>query len=370
MGTRGHYCNFATLLPNLERRIAVFKEGLCKQNVGPFSLRSNNYHCDSKWWYNHFMIISVSRRTDIPAFYAEWFINRIRAGYCAVPNPFHPEQVSRVSLLPADVDCFVFCTRNPRPLMRHLDELDALRHRYYFQYTVIGYPKAIDPASPPLDAALRTFRELSARVGPERMVWRYDPITISEVTPVEFHLERFAAIAAALEGHAGRCVISVLDPYRKIEGRLNALAAQGIHLTYRPELSPAVQASFLAPMADMARGAGMEIVSCAEETGWEQFGIGRGKCIDDELIHRACGLRVTGQKNPIMRATCGCVVSRDIGMYDSCLHGCACCYATTSFDRARKNRAAHDPRSPSLLGWVDAPAEEAAPSAQLRLPML
>ncbi len=302
------------------------------------------------------MIISVSRRTDIPAFYAEWFANRVRAGYCVVPNPFYPEKQSVVSLRREDVDCFVFCTRNPRPLMRHLDEIDGMGHRYYFQYTLVNNPKAIDPASPPLEAALRTFTELAGRVGAQRMVWRYDPITISEVTPVQFHLDNFRRIAKALNGAAGRCVVSLLDPYRKIEGRLADLVRQGIYLTYRPDVPEAVQAELLTGLAQMAGEHGMEIVSCAEEAGWEQYGIRPGKCIDDELIRRACGVETTHAKNPAMRATCGCVVSRDIGMYDTCLHGCAYCYATTSFVKARANHAAHHPQSPSLLGWMDRPA--------------
>ena len=139
------------------------------------------------------MIISASRRTDIPAFYAEWFMRRIRAGYCTVPNPYNRKQVAKVSLAPDAVDVIVFWTRNPRPLLPHLAELDRCGYRYYFQYTVMDNPRAIDPKSPAADAAIKTFRELAGIVGAERIIWRYDPIVISAATPAEFHLSTYAA---------------------------------------------------------------------------------------------------------------------------------------------------------------------------------
>lgn len=306
-------------------------------------------------WHTHGMIVSASRRTDIPAFYSDWLINRIRAGYCTVPNPFNKNAVSVVSLRPSDVSCFVFCTRNPRPLMRHLDEIDALGHRYYFQYTLVANPRPIDPRSPARDAAIATFRELATRVGPGRMVWRYDPITLTELTPPDYHRGNFEYIAAALRGSAFRCVVSLLDPYRKIEKREAALAREGVHLTYRPQMPESVTGPLLTDLARMAAENDMEIVSCAEDPGLDLYGIAPGKCIDDAIVNREWGLCVPPDKNPAMRPSCGCVMSRDIGMYDGCLFGCTYCYATSSFDRARANYRNHDPGSPSLLGWVQPP---------------
>ena len=146
------------------------------------------------------MIISASRRTDIPAFYADWFINRVREGSCEVPNPFNPRQVATISLKPEDVDSIVFWTRSPRPLFRHLRELDGRGFFYYFQYTLLDYPAVIDSHTPPAWRALDTFRALADRIGPERVVWRYDPIVLSEITPPEYHLETFGRLAAALRG--------------------------------------------------------------------------------------------------------------------------------------------------------------------------
>lgn len=296
------------------------------------------------------MIVSASRRTDIPAFYSEWVMNRLRAGYCTVPNPFNRNQVSRISLLPSDVEAVVFWTRNPRPLMAHLDEIDSLGLRYYFQFTILGYPREIDPKAPPLHSALETLRELSEHVGPGRVVWRYDPIVFSKRTPPEYHRERFESIAGTLAGHTNRVVISVVDHYRKIEKRLRALEQIGAGFT---ECDTEQFARLMRDFVSVAHANSMDIVSCAEELELEQYGIRPGKCVDDEFIKGTFGIEVSGQKDPSQRKACGCVTSRDIGMYDSCVYGCQYCYATGSFERAAKNRNEHDPQSPSLIGWYE-----------------
>ena len=296
------------------------------------------------------MIISASRRTDIPAFYAPWFMNRIRAGYCTVPNPFNRSQVSRISLRPEDVDVIVFWTRNPRPLLPALDELDGRGYRYYFQFTLLDNPRALDPKSPQVDAAIATFRALAERIGPARVIWRYDPIVLSSATGADFHLERYARIAAALRGYTTRSVVSVMDMYRKIEKRLAALAAQGIALAGQPADQTPGFARLMTGLAALAAEHGMEIQSCTEEIDLTGYGIAPGKCIDDAYIARVFGLQLDLKKDPSQRAACGCVASRDIGMYDSCLFGCAYCYATSSFARAAGNHAAHDPAGEALMG--------------------
>lgn len=308
------------------------------------------------------MIISASRRTDIPAFYAEWFMNRIRAGYCTVPNPFNFGQVSHVSLRPEDVDVIVFWTRHPGPLLPHLAELDARGYRYYFQYTLMNNPRSIDPKTPTLDAALKTFGELADRVGPERVIWRYDPIVFSPITDARFHQHTYAAIARQLRGRTRRSVISVVDIYPKIKKRLRLLAAQGVELATCDGRSSAEFDELMRALVRAADENGMEIVSCAEELDLQVYGIRPGRCIDHEYIERIWGLGVTSQKDPAQRDKCGCVVSKDIGMYETCLFGCAYCYATGRFDRAQRNHdVEHRPDSPSLLGWYDVavPARQA-----------
>lgn len=301
------------------------------------------------------MIISASRRTDIPAFYAHWFINRIRAGFCEVPNPFNRWQIARISLLPEDVDVIVFWTRNPRPLFPYLDELDARGYRYYFQYTLLGYPLQIDAHCPPLEAALSTFGELAQRVGRQRVIWRYDPIVLSEVTPPAYHRAAYARLAGALAGATSRSVISLMDDYPKIRWRMQALARQGARLLpilpgdADPEGGlPGWLGELLGDLAMIARSHQMEIVSCAEQYDLLPYGIRPGKCVDDEYIERVFGLDTAHAKDPGQRKACGCVVSKDIGMYDTCLFGCRYCYATSSFERARENYRHHDPDAPAL----------------------
>ena len=298
------------------------------------------------------MIISASRRTDIPAFYAEWMVRRLKEGYCTVANPFNRNQVTRISLKPEDVDAIVFWTRNPRPLIPYLDELDSRAYKYYFQFTILGYPREIDPKCPPAETAVQAFCEISRRLGPGRVVWRYDPIVLSEITSPSYHQDNFRRLAEALRGHTRRVVVSIVDMYRKIESRLKKL--EGTPAEVRP-CDPGDLAPLMRGLARLAGDNGMEIVSCAEEVDLRPFGILPGKCVDDRVIAEAFGIEVPATKDPAQRKACGCVVSRDVGMYESCLFGCNYCYATKSFDQAKANYESHDSNSPSLLGWHEVP---------------
>lgn len=293
------------------------------------------------------MIISASRRTDIPAFYAKWFMNRIREGYCTVPNPFNPKQVSRISLAPEDVDVIVFWTRYPRPLMPFLSELNDRGYRYYFLYTLMNNPRDLDPKSPSHKRSLNTFRELSHRIGRKKVVWRYDPIVFSTITNKNFHKKTYHSIAEELKGHTNRSIISIVDIYRKAAKRLRLLETRGIQIAEptRKELNNLMKSLFVS-----ARANGMEIQTCAEKPDIPVHGISSGKCIDDDLIQKVFNLHVTRRKDPSQRSACGCVASRDIGMYDTCRFGCVYCYATTSIDRARERHRNCDLRSPSLTG--------------------
>lgn len=311
------------------------------------------------------MIISASRRTDIPAFYSRWLINRVQAGYCTVPNPFNPKQVSRISLDPADVDVIVFWTRNPAPLLSHLDWLDGMGFRYYFQYTLLDYPPQLEPNQPTLQKSLDTFRTLATRIGSDRVIWRYDPIVFSRLTGAIFHAETYQRIASELKGFTRRSVISLLDLYRKIRPRMDELEKQGFGLVdFRGHSSERFDA-LMKTMVKSAAENGMEIVSCAEEIDLTKYGIRSGKCIDDAYVKQVFGMDVIHKKDPGQRQACGCVLSQDIGMYDTCLFGCQYCYATSNLERAQANHANHDPGSPSLVGWY----EQATTPENLQLDM-
>ncbi|MHB9134236.1 MAG: DUF1848 domain-containing protein [Armatimonadota bacterium] len=294
------------------------------------------------------MIISASRRTDIPAFFSEWFMGRIREGYCRVPNPYNPAQVSHISLDPADVEVIVFVTRNAAPLLTYLDELDARGYRYYFHYTLTGYPRELERHTPDQAAAIDTIRRLTDHVGPDRVIWRYDPILFTSLTPLEYHLRQFTELAEQLDGLTRRVIVSIVDDYRHVCASLQRLAKSGVSTLSCPPDSPEFQ-QLMRALADCAHAHHLEITSCAEEIDLRPYGIMPGKCIDDAYIKSVFGIDVIHAKDPSQRKACGCVKSRDIGAYDTCSHACAYCYATRSEERVRQNLACHDMNAPTLL---------------------
>ena len=295
------------------------------------------------------MIVSASRRTDIPAFYAEWFMNRIRQGFVHTRNPFRPTQIGRVSLKPATVDAIVFWTRNAEPLVPHLDELNRMGYHYYFQYTLVHYPKVFEGSSVSLSQKIDRLRCLSQRVGSERIIWRYDPIILSNLTDQRYHESLFLEIARALRGFTHRCVISFLDIYRKVGKALEKLnREQGVSvIDIHQHENKAREISRL--LSQVGRDCGLEILSCAEPFNLEEFGITHGKCIDDELLNRIFGLHLSSPKDKHQRALCKCVESKDIGAYDTCPHGCIYCYANSCQELAQSNFRRHDRQSPFLL---------------------
>lgn len=275
------------------------------------------------------MIISASRRTDIPAFFADMFMAHLRQRWVDVANPFNRRQVSRVSLSPGDVDVIVFWTKNPAPFMGHLDEIDRMGFPYYFLFTVNDYSAHLEPAVPPLPDRLDTFRRLSDRLGPDRVIWRYDPIILSDRFTPSFHLQAFGRIAGSLRGKTNRVLVSVVDFYRKTERRIRSLEqVSGDRIMRTPLDHPDIRA-LVSGLAETAGANGMEVRSCAEDPRLQEMGIRPGKCIDDELIRRVFGLEVPPRKDKGQRENCRCVMSRDIGAVDTCRHGCVYCYATT-----------------------------------------
>lgn len=296
------------------------------------------------------MIISASRRTDIPAFYSEWFMNRVREGWCWVPNPLNTKHVSQISLLPDDVEAIIFWSKNPTPLIPHLGELDSLGFRYYFQFTVNDYPLALEPRVPSLETRLSTFVSLSRRLNPLRVVWRYDPIIISNMTTFEYHIEKFTQIAEELRGATRRVMVSIVDFYRKTDRRLSQLEKEeGFSFDRQVLCSPRIM-SLLKDFASIARENGMEIFTCAEERNYSEIGIPPGRCIDDRILRQEWSLNIKYKKDPSQRDSCLCTISKDIGVNDTCMHGCPYCYATSNYAVAQRRYAEHNPHSPLLWG--------------------
>ncbi|CAH2030847.1 DUF1848 domain-containing protein [Trichlorobacter ammonificans] len=284
-------------------------------------------------------IISASRRTDIPAWYTPWLLNRLQAGFCHYPNPRFPAKLHRVSLRSADVLGIVFWTRNPAPLLPHLGSLDHWGYDYYFQYTLTGYPRALEPFAPPVEQALATFRSLAQRLGPRRVIWRYDPIILGSTLTVPWHRDNFRRLADALDGATKRVVISVIDPYRKNRRLVEATVGS---IDYHPE----AYRELLQYLAQEAADRHLPMESCAEPS-LSIPGISAGRCIDAGMF-RAAGRH---QRHGL-RPGCGCHRSIDIGVNDTCPCGCCYCYATADPRKAREAAERHNPRWSCITGDI------------------
>lgn len=287
------------------------------------------------------MIISASRRTDIPAFYAPWFMNRLREKYVLVKNPYNPKRISRVSLEPADIDCIVFWTRDPRPLIERWSEFQAYGIPYYFLYTITGYGRELEPNVPSREESVTALIELSRLCGPGRVIWRYDPIIFTDTMDLDFHRRRFTELASRLEGYTQRCIMSFIMMYAKCRRRL-----KDAKVILPDEQMKRETASSLFAIAVLH---GMELRACAESLDLSGTGVAPAACIDGRLIESISGSAVHTRKDPGQRKGCGCVRSVDIGSYDTCVHGCRYCYAVTGVEGALRNRKRHDPVSPLLL---------------------
>lgn len=288
------------------------------------------------------MILSVSRRTDIPAFYSEWFYQRIREGFVCVRNPMNAHQVSRISISRDVVDCIVFWTKNAAPMLNTLDELSG--YDYYFQFTLNHYEKEAEPHIPELSQRLETFMRLSEHIGGERVIWRYDPIFFSEKYTPEYHLKSFEKIASAIGRHTEKCVFSFVDVYPSKNGaNLN-------RLNFR-QLPPEELDSFVGELSRIGKNSGLVLATCAEAIDLAKHGIEHNSCIDKVLIERITGTKLNvGGDN--QREHCRCVKCDDIGSYDTCPHGCLYCYANFRPNIVSDKLKAYDVHSPLLCDSI------------------
>ena len=289
------------------------------------------------------MIISASRRTDIPTYYSEWFFNRLREGYVLVRNPMNARQISWISLSPEAVDGIVFWTKNPVPMLSRLGELEP--YPYYFQFTLTAYGRDVEPNLPGKNGVLiPAFQELSRMAGRERVVWRYDPIFLSDRYTVEYHCRYFRVLAAKLGEYTEKCTVSFLDFYRSTARNMRSL-----HIR---EMTAAQQREMMERFSEIAGEYGLYIDTCSEAISLEDLGISHASCVDRERLERIGGYRLKAGRDRNQRKECGCAASVDIGAYDTCGNGCLYCYATDSPPRAAERVRAHRPDSPILFGTV------------------
>ncbi|PWD99337.1 DUF1848 domain-containing protein [Marinilabilia rubra] len=288
------------------------------------------------------MIISASRRTDIPAYFTEWFFNRIKDGFVYVRNPMHPGRISKVSLSKEHVDCFVFWTKNPGPFIKRLSELSE--YHYYFLFTVNSYGSDLEPGVPRKKDIIETFTELSKKIGKERVIWRYDPILLSDKYTIDYHIKYFRSIAERLSPFTEKCVISFIDLYKKCKRNLKDTTVR--------ELS-ADEIHFLSPeLKKIADEQNLSLHTCAETMDLSTYGMWPNRCVDNVLIERLLNEKIKSAKDKNQRKECGCIESIDIGAYNTCKHGCLYCYANINNGVVSKNCEKHSVDSPLLFGEV------------------
>lgn len=287
------------------------------------------------------MIISASRRTDIPSYYADWFFRRVEEGFFLVRNPRNPHQISRVSLSPDLVDGIIFWTKNPAPMLDRLGELEA--YNYYFQFTLTAYGKDVESRVPSKEEVMvPVFRRLSSLIGRERVIWRYDPILFNHTYTPAFHREHFRILADSLGQYTEKCTVSFLDQYKSTVHNMKSLNI--LPVTYEQ------QVELLGQFSEIAAENGIYIDTCAEKNDYGSLHIPHARCIDRERLERIGGVRLSVVKDQNQRPECGCFASIDMGEYDTCPNGCLYCYANRSCDKAMENAGRHLSASPLLLG--------------------
>ncbi|BAE53203.1 DUF1848 domain-containing protein [Paramagnetospirillum magneticum] len=301
------------------------------------------------------MIVSASYRTDIPAFYGRWFLNRFRAGWAKAVNPYG-RQISTIPLR-SGVDGFVFWTRNPGPFRDALDEIRRAGLPFVLQVTLTGYPRALESSVIEVERSLALMSDLARAHGPRVVAWRYDPILATSATPLDWHEDNFARLAARLEGITDEVSVSFATLYRKTERNL-AAAARAHHFGWS-DPAPEDKRGLLRSLAERAAGHGIRLTLCSQPD-LLTAGIEPSSCVDArrlEDVAKNWGLdRRIAAKVKGNRPGCLCHESRDIGEYDTCPHGCTYCYAVGSRTLAKRRFAEHDPDSEFLLPppWLDA----------------
>jgi hypothetical protein len=287
------------------------------------------------------MLLSVSRRSDIPAFGARWFAAQRQQGWVDVPSS-HGAPDRRVSLLPEDVTGYVFWTRNPRPLFAELEAIRAEGTPFYVSHTFTAYPRWLEAHTPAPRRALDGMLELAQRFGPRALVWRYDPIVPTDCTPPDWHLERFGRIAARLQGATDEVVVSVVQSYAHADRNLaRALQTRGA----KPlELDLDAQQALVQDLANLAKSHGMRLRVCCQNH-LLTAGIRAARCLDVDRLQSILDLPLPARVRPT-RPDCTCHAALDIGRYDTCRHGCAYCYAVTDHQRVRHTPSLFSAPSP------------------------
>ena len=288
------------------------------------------------------MIINTGARTDSVALYSKWLLNRFNEGYVLARNPLFPKKITRYELDPKVVDCVVFCSKNYKPILSHLHQITE-RFSTYFYYTITGYGEDIEPRVPSVQKSIQTLIELSKLVGKKRIAWRDDPILLTSKYDISYHIETFREIASSLAPYIDRCIFSFVEMYKRLEYLMPELIA----------LSEEDKEVLAKNLGGIAKELGICIQTCGKSREWSQYGISHSACVSLQVLAEANGLKFKELKHKGLREGCGCIESRDIGIYDSCSLGCKYCYANKNPQKSMQNYKSHNPASPLLLGEIE-----------------
>lgn len=284
------------------------------------------------------MIINTGSRTDIPAYFSEWFFNRIKAGYVLVRNPYYKEQVTKYKLTPDVVDCLSFCTKNPEPMLSRIHELDAFKQFWFV--TITPYGKEIEPKVPDKEKVMGNFKKLSDIIGVDAIGWRYDPIFITKKYTLESHIESFEKMAINLEGYTHDCVISFVDLYEKT--KRNFPEIKSVKKREREIIGK--------EFVRIGKKYNIKLRTCFEGDDLAKYGVDCSGCMTQPIIERAIGSKLKIHKRKSSRGGCNCLLQNDIGAYNTCGHGCLYCYANYNHRTVVNNMRRHNSKSPFLLG--------------------
>lgn len=286
------------------------------------------------------MILHTGMRTDIPAFYPEWFANRIKEGYVLVRNPYNPLQVTRYQITPEVVDVIAFCTKNPAPFLPYMDLLNG--YGQYWHVTITPYGRDIEPKVPAKEVVMQDFIRLSKIVGVQSIAWRYDPIFLSDTYTLERHIHDFEEMAKTLAGYTEVCIISFIDLYKKV-------------IRNFPEVKAVEKEDRLVIGKEFVRIGkkyGITIKTCAEGNELAPFGVDCSGCMTVPVYEKAIGCSLNVPKIKGARSECGCLLNGDIGAYNTCGHLCRYCYANYDAKTVMDNMKSHNPNAPLLIGEV------------------
>lgn len=288
------------------------------------------------------MILNTGSRTDIPAYYSEWFYNRIAAGYVLTRNPFNPKAVLEYKLSPEVIDIICFCTKNPYPMLARLDELDNFKQFWFV--TITPYGRDIEPNLPKKQLVIESFQRLADKVGINNISWRYDPILINDKYSVEYHLRAFEQMCKQLAGYTNQCVISFIDLYEKTKRNFPEVR----------EVTNEEQELLTSTFVTIASKHDIKIYTCSESEHLAKFGVITEGCMSKRVLEAAVGYNLKVPTKLKTRASCECLLGSDIGMYNTCLHGCKYCYANFDMGLVNQNYQQHNVESPLLIGELKA----------------